>query len=142
MTRYVLVGLLSGALWGAMDGILSANSLAQRLFLVYRPIARSSVTATAGIVIHLAYGLVMAWMFLLLYGALPGRGGLEKGMSFALLGWFFRVVMGTVGQWMIINIPVETAVYLLLIGLVEMLVVGVLYGLTLRPSTWPHKEPS
>jgi hypothetical protein len=68
-------------------------------------------------------------------GALLGGGGLTKGISFAVPGWFFPVVMGTIGQWMIINVPVETVVYLLLTGLGEMLVLGVLYGLTLRRST-------
>lgn len=115
-----------------MDGLINANPLARRLYEVYKPIAKTSVNVPVGIAIDLAYGFVMAGIFLLLYGSLPGGTGLAKGLSFALLAWFFRVVMSVVGTWMTMNVPPTTLLYTLVAGLGEMLVLGVLYGLTLR----------
>jgi len=58
-----------------MDGLINANPLAQRLFEVYRPVSRTSVNAVTGITIDLAYGFIMAAIFLLLYNSLPGTQG-------------------------------------------------------------------
>jgi len=134
MTRYALVAIASGLLFGLLDGLANGNPLAQSLYDVYKPIAKPSVNVVAGIVIDLVYGFVMAGVFLLLYQSLPGRTGLVKGMSLALLIWFFRVAMGAVTQWMIFDVPATTLLYTLLAGLVEMLVLGILYGSTLEPT--------
>ena len=134
MTRYIIVSIISGILFGIMDGVIHANPLAQRLYQVYQPIARTSINALAGTIIDLIYGFVMAGVFLLLYKSLPGGTGLVKGLSFALLLWFFRVVMYTASHWMMYNVPVETLLYSLLAGLGEMLVLGLLYGLTLKSA--------
>jgi hypothetical protein len=88
----------------------------------------------AGIVIDLVFGFVMAGIFLLLYHSLPGETGLIKGLSFAVMVWFFRVVMYVASQWMMFTVPVKTLLYTLATGFGEMLVLGVLYGLTLKPG--------
>jgi hypothetical protein len=75
----------------------------------------------------------MAGVFLVLYGSLPGDTGLMKGISFGFLTWFFRVVMYSASQWMLFAISVEALLYALFAGLIEMLVLGVLYGMTLKP---------
>ena len=134
MPRYILVSIVSGILFGILDGVINANPLAQRLYQVYKPIAKTSVNPLAGMVIDLVYGFVMAGAFLLLYKSLPGGTGLVKGMSFACLVWFFRVVMYTASQGVMFNVPVETLLYSLATGLGEMLILGVLYGLTLKPA--------
>ena len=134
MTRYIVVSVVSGILFGILDGVIHANPLAQRLYEVYKPIARTSINPLAGIVIDLVYGFVMAGVFLLLYRSLPGGTGLVKGVSFAVLAWFFRVVMYTASQWVMFNVPVETSLYSLVAGLGEMLILGLLYGLTLKPA--------
>ena len=134
MIRYGIVSIVSGILFGIMDGIMNGNSFARRLYEIYRPISRTSVNAPAGIAIDLVYGFVMTGVFLLLYKGLPGKTGLIKGVNFALIAWFFRVVMYTASQWMMFNVPVEALLYSLVTGLVEMLILGILYGLTLRPS--------
>ncbi len=135
MIRYIIVSIVSGILFGVLDGAINANPLAQRLYEVYKPIARTSINPIAGIVIDLVYGFIMAGVFLLLYKSLPGETGLVKGASFALLVWFFRVVMYTASQWMMFNVPVEAHLYSLATGLGEMLILGVLYALTLKPTT-------
>ena len=134
MRTFSLVGLGSGILFGVMDGLINANSLAQRLLQDYQPIARTSINAPAGVVIDLLYGFILAGLFLLLYTSLPGAVGWTKGLSFGLLAWFFRVLMNAASQWIMFRVSTETLVYTLLAGLGEMLILGVLYGLTLRPT--------
>jgi hypothetical protein len=133
MLKYILVSIISGILFGILDGLINANPIAQRLLAVYQPIAKTSVNLPAGIAIDLAYGFIMAGIFLLLYHSLPGESGLVKGISFALLVWFFRVAMSVISNWMTFDVPVNTLLYMLLTGLGEQLVLGILYGLTLKP---------
>lgn len=134
MSGYIIVSVISGILFGFLDGVIHANPLAQKLYEVYKPIARTSIKPVVGIIIDLGYGFVMAGVFLLLYESLPGTTGLVKGVSFAFLVWFFRVVMYTASQWMMFNVPIKTLLYSLVTGLGEMLILGVLYGLTLKPA--------
>ncbi len=134
MGPYIIVAIVSGILFGILDGLINANPLAQRLYEVYKPIARSSINLPAGIIIDLVYGFVLAGLFLLLHTGLPGETGLAKGASFALLAWFFRVVMYAASQWVMFNVSIQALLYSLVAGLGEMLVLGVLYGLTLQPA--------
>ena len=41
--RYVIVSIISGLLFGTMDGLINGNPLGKRLFEVYKPIARTIV---------------------------------------------------------------------------------------------------
>ena len=132
---YIFVSVVSGILFAILDGVINANPLAQRLYAVYKPIARTSINPLVGMVIDLAYGFIMAGVFLLLYNSLPGETGLLKGVSFAFLVWFFRVVMSAASQWMMFKVPLKALLYTLLAGLGEMLILGLLYGLALQPAT-------
>jgi hypothetical protein len=135
MIGYIIVSVFSGTLFGILDGVINANPLAQRLYEVYRPIAKTSINPIAGIVIDLVYGFILTGVFLLLYKSLPGRTGLVKGVSFAFLVWFFRVVMYAASQWVMFKVPIEALLYSLVAGFGEMFIVGVLYGLTLKRTT-------
>ena len=132
MFRFFVVSISAGLIFAVLDGLLNANPLAQRLYEVYRPIARQSVNVVAGVVVDLAYGFLMAWIFLLLYQSLPGGVGWMKGVSFGLLVWFFRVVMFALSNWVMFKVSGQTLAYTVVAGLVEMLVLGMFYGLTLN----------
>jgi len=134
MLTYVIISVISGILFGILDALINANPMAQKLYEVYKPIARTLINPIPGIVIDLAYGFIMAGVFLLLFGSLPGETGLIKGVSFAIIVWFFRVVMYNASQWVMFNISIKTVLYSLAAGLCEMLLLGVLYGLTLKPG--------
>jgi hypothetical protein len=133
MSGFIFISIISGILFVILDGVINANPIAQRLYQVYKPIAKTSINPLAGIVIDLVFGFIMAGIFLLLYDSLPGETGFIKGMSFAVMVWFFRVVMYVASQWMMFIVPLKTLVYSLGAGLVEMLILGTLYGLTLKP---------
>lgn len=130
---YIIISIVSGILFGIIDGLINANPIAQRLYEVYKPIAKTAINVPVGIAIDLVYGFVMAGVFLLLYRSLPGETGLLKGISFAFLIWFFRVVMSVISRWMMFNVPIGALLYTLITGLGEMLILGILYGLTLKP---------
>ncbi len=134
MGRYILVSLGSGILFGLLDGVINANPLAQKLYAAYSPIMRKSINAPAGIAIDLAYGFIMAALFLLLYNSLPGGSGLVKGLSFGLLAGFFRVVMSSASSWIMFDVPASLIIYNLITGLAEMALLGLLYGLVLKPG--------
>jgi len=134
MIRYIIVSLVSGILFGLLDGLINANPIATRLYEVFKPVARTSLNLAAGITIDITYGFILAALFLLFFPILPGESGAVKGVSFALIVWFLRVVMGAASQWMMFNIPWKTLAYSLAAGLVEMLVLGIFYGLLLRPA--------
>ena len=132
MKKILIVGGLGGILFAVLDGLINANPWAQKLFEVYKPIAKKSVNVPAGMVIDLVYGVVMAWIFVTLYPSLMGTTGWQKGICFGLIAWFFRVMMQVASQWMMYKVPIETLVYSLVTGLFEMLILGVFYGLTLK----------
>jgi len=134
MIRFIIVSVLNGFLFGILDGIIHANPYAQRLFEVYKPIARDSINAPAGIIIDIIYGFVMGFVFLLLYKALPGNTGIIKGLSFGLIIWFFRVLMSVISTWMMYKIPVVTLMYITLTGFIEMIIIGIVYGVFLKPG--------
>ncbi|MBU2566154.1 hypothetical protein KKG46_01185 [Patescibacteria group bacterium] len=133
MIKYITVSIVNGFLFGVMDGIINANPFAQKLFEAYKPIAKTSINAPAGIFIDLIYGFALGAIFLLIYPSLPGESGLTKGIIFALILWFLRVFMHVASTWMMLDIPVKTLSYVLITGLIEMLVIGIVYGIFLKP---------
>jgi len=86
----------------------------------------------AGLVIDLVYGFALAGGFLLLEGSLPGGSGIVRGLAFGGLVWFARVFMQVASQWMMFKVPGKALFYTLATGLIEMGVLGALYGLFLR----------
>ncbi|MFH1852904.1 MAG: hypothetical protein ABIA75_11220 [Candidatus Neomarinimicrobiota bacterium] len=133
MIRYIVVSIIGGLIFGILDGMLNANPLAQKLYAVYKPIARESINIPAGLLIDLCYGFILAAIFLVLHSSLPGETALIKSLSYGCLIWFFRVVMYAASHWMMFQISGAAIAYMLLAGLAEMLILGIVYGLALRP---------
>ena len=140
MRRYIIISIISGILFGLLDGVIHANPVAMDLYAVFTPLARQSINVPAGLLIDLAYGFILAGLFLLLYQSLPGSTGMRKGIAFAIVVWFLRVVMGAVSQWMMYDIQPAALVYTLISGLFEMVVLGILYGSTLKPGMIPQRS--
>ncbi len=135
MISYIVISIISGMLFGLLDGVINANPLARKLNQVYKPIAKTSLNFIAGIIIDLLYGFILAGLFLLLYASLPGTAGWIKGICFGVMVWFLRVVMRVASEWMMFKVPLKTLAFSLLTGLGEMLILGLLYGFFLHPAT-------
>lgn len=134
MLNYIIFSIIGGILFGILDGVINANPLARKLYQVYKPLARKSLNIIAGLVIDLIYGFVLAGVFLILYQSLPGEIGIVKGISLGILVWFFRVVMSAAAQWVMYIVPLNTIIYSIFAGLGEMLLLGIFYGLLLKPA--------
>jgi hypothetical protein len=140
MKRFIAAGIAGGLLFALMDGLIHANPLAQGLFSVYAPMARPSVNAAAGLAIDLLYGFILAMLFLFLYRCLPGGSGIRKGLSFGSITWFLRVVMQVATAWVMFTVPGGTLLYTLVTGLGEKLVLGVFFGVALKPEDLPATD--
>lgn len=127
-----IVGVASGILFLLMDFVLNVNPLARRLNEPYRPIARREMRLLAPMIIDLAYGLLMAGIFLVLRPALPGSKVVGAGISFGLLTWFFRVLMAGISQWVMFDVPLRTHFYSIGAGLFEMMALGLFYGIAFK----------
>lgn len=132
MTRFILTAVLTGLLFGIMDGLINGNPLATKLYDCYKPIAKQSINVPAGIVIDLFYGFAITAIYTVIVKALPSESGVVRGLSYGLGIWFFRVFMNVLTNWMMFDIPVKTLVYILLTGLVEMLLLGLLNGILIK----------
>jgi len=129
MRRQICAGLVAGLAFLVLDGVMNANPLAQRLYAAYQPIARSSVNAAAGSVIDLAFGVILAVLFVRLRPSLPGRTPLMKALSFGVMVWFLRVCMRVAGEFVVTVVPTSTHVYTLVAGLVQILIVASIIAL-------------
>lgn len=132
MIRYIVASVLTGVLFAILDSVINGNPLAVKLMECYKPIAREGINIPAGIAIDLVYGFVISGVYLLLIPVLPAGSWFIKGVVFGTGIWFFRVVMNVVSSWMMFNIPCKTLIYILLAGLAEMILLGILNGLVLK----------
>lgn len=126
------VGLAAGLAFAVLDAVINANHLAQRLYAAYRPVMRASANAGLGITLDLVFGLTMAFLFVALTPAFPDHW-LTKGLAFGVIAWFFRVVMSAASQIVMFQVSLSATLYTLATGLAEMLLLGLLYAVLLRP---------
>jgi hypothetical protein len=132
MLRFIVASVLTGLLFGIMDGLINANPFAVKLMECYSPIAKNNINIPAGIIIDLFYGFAISGIFFILMPLLPIENGIIKGLAYGIGIWFFRVLMGVVSSWMMYNVPVRTLIYVLLTGLAEMIILGIVNGLIIR----------
>ena len=132
MARFILAAIVTGLLFGIMDGLINGNPYAVKLMECFKPIAKQTVNIPIGLAIDLFYGFIISGIFMIIMPALPTEIGIIKGLVYGLGMWFFRVSMGVISNWMMFNIPAKTLIYVLLTGLVEMIIIGIINGLLLK----------
>jgi hypothetical protein len=132
MMHFIISAILTGLLFGTLDGLINGNPYARKVMECYKPIARQRINILAGSIIDLIYGFLISGLFLFLFPVLPADSGIIKGIIFGAGIWFFRVLMNVVSSWMMFNIPIKTLLYLLITGLVEMVLIGILNGLIIK----------
>jgi hypothetical protein len=132
MVKFIIVAVVTGLLFGTMDGFINGNPYAVRLMECFKPIAKQTINIPIGLVIDLIYGFIISGIFIVIMPVLPTEIGIIKGIIYGLGMWFFRVLMGVISNWMMFNIPGKTLIYTLLTGLVEMIIIGILNGLILK----------
>ncbi len=128
MLTYLIAGFAGGVIFVLLDFVLNVNPLAQRLAKPYKPIARKAMPLVAAVLIDVLSSLAMAGIFLLLRPAFPGSTIVGAGLSFGLLAWFFRVLMGSLSNWIMFETPPTTHLYSIAAGLLEMVALGLFYA--------------
>jgi len=129
MIRYVIVSLCIGLLFGILDGLINGNPIAIKRYEVFKPISRNRINIPVGIISDIVYGFIINGLFIVLYNSIPGDIALIKGVVFTGIIWIFRVLMNSVSQWMMFNIPIKTILYSLISGLLEMTIIGIIVGI-------------
>ena len=94
MLRYIIVGLASGLLFAILDGVIHANPLARKLYAVYQPIARTSLNPLVGLAIDIAFGFIMAIVFLLIRSTRARSQSIGKNIPFWTAFW----LLGSMGH--------------------------------------------
>ena len=128
MLTYLIASFAGGVIFVLLDFVINANPLAQRLNEPYKPIARKRMHLAAAIVIDVLSSFTMAGIFLLLRPAFPGSKIVAAGVFFGLMAWFFHVLMGSLSQWIMFELPLTTHLYSIAAGLVEMVALGLFYA--------------
>ena len=132
MVRFIITAILTGLLFGIMDGLINGNPYAVKLMEYYKPIAKPCINISIGLLIDLFYGFIITGIFIFILPVLPTEFGIIKGITYGLGIWFFRVLMGVISNWMMFTIPGKTLIYILLTGLIEMVILGILNGLMIK----------
>jgi hypothetical protein len=132
MIRFIIAAILTGLLFGIMDGVINGNPFALRLMECYKPIAKQEINVLIGLLIDLFYGFAISGIFIVIIPALPTDIGIIRGLTYGIGIWFFRVLMGVISNWMMFNVPGKTLVYILLTGLIEMIILGIINGLIIK----------
>jgi len=83
----------------------------------------------------IGYIFTLLWAFLLCYIFVRGYEGkgLVEGVRFGILIALFVCLIQSVGYWMAIPIPFKLVIYWFLIGLVEMIILGILVAAIYKP---------
>ena len=132
MLRYIVVSVTSGLVFGVLDGLIHTNPIAIKVYRLYQPIQRTKINVPIGVLIDLIYGFIMAGLFLLLNKSIPGTTEWQKGLIYGCIIWFFRVVMHSVSNWMMFEESFQTLLYTTLAGFIEMMIIGLIYGMFLK----------
>lgn len=132
MIQFVVASLVTGILFGILDGLINGNPLAVRLLECYKPVARQSINITAGFIIDLLYGFIISAVYIAVSPVISSGSWVIKGLLYGTAIWLFRVVMNVLSTWMMLNIPAKTLLYLLIAGLFEMLILGLVNGFIFR----------
>lgn len=135
MKHYIIAALLTGLSFGLMDGLINGNPYATELMKFYEPISKKSINIPIGLLIDLFYGFIIAGIFKIIFPVLPSNSRITKGIIFGTGMWFFRVVMSVISNWMMFAIPLKISIYILLTGLFEMLLLGMINGMIIKNRT-------
>jgi ABC-type multidrug transport system permease subunit len=86
-------------------------------------------------VMPIGYIFALLWSFLFCYIFIRGREGkgLIEGVRFGILMALFYSLITSIWQWTIYPIPFKLVIYWFLIGLVEMVILGILVAGIYKP---------
>ena len=86
-------------------------------------------------VMPIGYIFTLLWAFLFCYIFIRGREGkgLIEGVRFGILMALFYSLITSIWQWTVYPIPFRLVIYWFLIGLVQMVILGILVSVIYKP---------
>ena len=84
-----------------------------------------------GLFFELINGFMLAIIYAVIHPSLPGRGW-KKGISYGVLVWGLRVVMGAFSTYMVTNTPPTLIAVTVVTGLIEVLILCIVIAAIYR----------
>lgn len=140
MRTYIFVIIWSVFLVIFMEDVLIAKLLSDAIPFfeshekALKPFETRDVTEVIAVGILVFKLFIMSGLFILLYPSLWGNSGVVKGLFYGSMLWFFLVVMPfTHPKSLKYDISIGGILYIFFLFLVMFLLLGLLYGLILKP---------
>jgi len=87
-----------------------------------------------GLVFELINGFMLAWIYAVIHPSLPGQGW-KKGISYGLLVWGLRVVMGAFSTYMMTDTPPNSIAITVVTGLIEVVILCIVVAVIYRTES-------
>jgi hypothetical protein len=133
-TRLVVAGIVASVLFLVLDmGLGTAGGLigAQVFGLPVEQPPGFEAKVKFGLIFELINGFMLAVIYAVIYPSLPGRGW-KKGVSYGLLVWGLRVVMGAFSTYIVTDThPISIAITVVT-GLIEVMILCIVIAAIYR----------
>lgn len=129
MKKIIIGGLLAGVvilLMGMVFGALSSEMYKLSPKVFWKPMGGDWFTKI--VIYDLVTGLVLASVFSMIKGSLPG-GGFVKGLTFGLIVWIIGPVLGLVITYLTMAIRLKLLAVWAANGLANYVLSGLIFGL-------------
>jgi hypothetical protein len=125
--RLIVAGIAASVLFLVLDAALgtAGGFIGAQVFglpIEQRPGFEAKVKF--GLIFELINGFILAVIYAVIHPSLPGQGW-KKGISYGLLVWGLRVVMGAFSTYMMTDVPPASIAITVVTGLIEVLILGI-----------------
>jgi len=128
LKRILIAGIIVGILFLFLDMLMAISTMPILSKYASLPIWKNPPNITAGMVFDLFNGLILVFVYSLLFSAIPGKGW-KKGLNYGMIVGLFRVVMSSFSSIVMYSIPDEVVITNLIAGFIEIAVLGILVAL-------------
>jgi len=146
--RLVVAGIAASVLFLVLDMVLgtAGGFIGAEVFGV--PVEQPpgfEAKVKLGLIFELMNGFMLAVIYAVIHPSLPGRGW-KKGISYGLIVWGLRVVMGAFSTYMMTDMSPILIAITVVTGLIEVLILGIviaaIYGAVERNAQLEKRPES
>ncbi len=132
--RLVVAGIVASVLFLVLDAALgtAGGFIGAQVFGV--PVEQPpgfEAKVKLGLIFELINGFMLAVIYAVIHPSLPGRGW-KKGISYGLLVWGLRVVMGAFSTYMMTDMSPILIAITVVTGLIEVLILCIVIAVIYR----------
>ena len=146
--RLIVAGIVTSVLFLVLDMVLgtAGGFIGAEVFSV--PVEQPpgfEAKVKFGLIFELMNGFMLAVIYAVIHPSLPGRGW-KKGISYGLIVWGLRVVMGAFSTYMMTDMSPILIAITVVTGLIEVLILGIviaaIYGAVERNAQLEKRPES